>query len=123
MQPTLFPIEPANPLAHANDPPTSHEAARNHVRSGNWKRNADLVLDLVRARPGLTGIELWQAAGPELQATLKEPQEVRRRLNDLLKAEKVSQTEARLCIVRGTKQVTWTVTQPTEEPCPPPQNC
>lgn len=96
-----------NPAAHANDPPTSHDAARQHTASGRRKRHAEIVLQLVRREPGRTACELFAWATLGEQSVLGEQQEVRRRLTDLLHKALVRQGPARGCEVRNTKQITW----------------
>ncbi len=116
MQGRLFDLSspdmpPVKHLAHAGDPATSHEAAAKHDATGARLRNADTVLELVRAYRGNTAIELWHLASEEQQATLKEPQEVRRRLHDLAHClpPRVRKGAARKCTVRATLQVVWEV--------------
>jgi hypothetical protein len=96
------------PIVHRTDPPTSDLAASEHTRSGKRGRHARLVLQLVRDLPGRTAIELWHEAGAAAQAELKEPQEVRRRLTDLLHIGLVQQSGQRKCRIRGNTMMTWT---------------
>lgn len=96
-----------SPAFHRVDPPTSAIAAKAHLESGRQLRNADRVLTLVREHPDSTAIELFDLASVEVRSLLVEPQEVRRRLTDLLKAGRVVQGAARECRVRGSKMVTW----------------
>jgi len=96
------------PAAHNIDPITSHEAAEAVTSSGVRGRNAELVLALLKANPGLTSIELWEAASSEMKAILKEPQEVRRRLHDLHVEKLVEQGPRRKCSIRKTSMVVWT---------------
>jgi len=95
----------AAPAAHNIDPITSHEAAESVTNSGVRGRNAELVLALLKANPGLTSIELWEAASSELKAILKEPQECRRRLHDLNVEGLTDQGPRRKCKIRGTSMV------------------
>ncbi len=103
--PDLFDF--ANPVVHADDPETSHAAAALMDRTGARQRHARMVLELVKQHPGMTAVELWEVAGESLQASLGEMQEVRRRLTDLKRNGHVRDGEARVCRVRGTKQMTW----------------
>lgn len=97
------------PGSHRHDPETSQEAERTLTQSGRRQRHGRLVLELVRRYPGCTAIELWQLASEEERAILREPQEVRRRLVDLIYQNLVTQQAARPCRVRGTRMVTWSV--------------
>ena len=96
-----------NPAAHTHDPATSHEAARRVTDSGRRGHHADIVFGLVSLNPGKTAVELWQCAGPEIQSRLREKQEVRRRLTDLLATGRIRRGEPRICVISGTRQVTW----------------
>ena len=109
-QRTLF-DDPPNPVCHRHDPASSRTAAERVTRSGQRQRNADLVADLVRRYSGRTAIELWTLACDETRAVLKEPQEVRRRMCDLQAVGRVVPGEQRLCSVRGTLMITWTLTE------------
>jgi hypothetical protein len=114
-QETLFDAVPTNPIAHTDDPATSHEAGERVTLSGRRGAHARMVLALVRAHPGLTAIELWAIAASEAeQRELREPQEVRRRCTDLLHSGEVRQGEARRCSVRGSRMVTWYAAQTGE---------
>lgn len=76
-QPSIFddaeilepPARPENPIAHAHDPATSHEAAALHTESGHRQRNADLVRRLVTRHPGRTAAELWARPGNRRRRT------------------------------------------------------
>jgi hypothetical protein len=102
----MMTLTDSTPIAHNNDPATSHEAAELVTASGTREKHALIVLDLLRRNEGLTAIELWHAADDETQAELKEPQEVRRRLSDML-GSRVRQGPSRKCRVRNTTMVTW----------------
>jgi hypothetical protein len=95
------------PAAHIGDPTTSHEAAARVTTNGARARHASLVLELVARHPGLTAIELWHRATGSERDQLVEPQEVRRRLTDLLHAGEVRQGSQRRCSVKGSTMVTW----------------
>lgn len=96
-----------NPIAHAADPQSSHEAAEKHTASGKRARHAEIVLALVKKFPGQTALELWDDATVEQQDELKEYQEIRRRLTDLEKANLIRQGPTRRCSVRFTPMLTW----------------
>ena len=95
------------PASHSHDPGTSHEAEHTINRTGTRGLHCLQVLELVRRYPRYTAIELWHAASAAVRASLKEPQEVRRRLTDLHHKWCVQQEPARRCRVRGTRMVTW----------------
>jgi len=105
---TTVTLETLNPISHSSDPETSREAAERITRSGARGAHCRMVLAMVETDPNLTAGELWQRAGPVERAALKELQEVRRRLTDLLAAGKVSQGLPRPCAIRGAKAVVWT---------------
>lgn len=88
------------PASHAGDPETSREAERLVTKLGTRARHAAQVLALVKEYPGSTAGELWGRSG------LGEYQ-IRRRLTDLLHAGLVRRGEARACVRKGTKMVTW----------------
>lgn len=106
---TLFDFA-ARSMSHANDPETSRIAAEQHVRSGKRAHHAAIVLALVQRHPGSTAIELWDHATDAERATLKEAQEIRRRLCNLETDGAVRKGVSRACTVRGSKQVTWEAT-------------
>lgn len=87
------------PISHTDDPSTSHESADTHTASGRREKHAAIVLDTVRRFPGFTAIELWDCCCSEEKQAMKEPQEVRRRLTDLLHSGKVVQGIAKVCSV------------------------
>ena len=103
-QKTIFDKPPAS---HTDDPPTSAEAEIEHTESGKRGMHSEIVLALVKRHPGSTAVELWHHATETERAELVEMQETRRRLTDLYHAGLVRQCESRLCLARGTKQVTW----------------
>ncbi len=106
-----------NPIAHIHDPSSSHIAAERVARSGKRARNKELVLRWLKVwmtkqrwdglPPPPTAIELWNLMQSDHKRLLKEPQEVRRRLTDLLADGLVRQGPQRKCRIRGTTQVTW----------------
>jgi len=96
-----------NPIAHTNDPVTSHLAADYVTRTGKRGTHVTLVVNLVRAYPGMTACELWQLGSDPDRRELGELQEIRRRLTDADAALLVKQGPARKCRVRGSTQVTW----------------
>ncbi len=97
-------------LAHNFDPETSHEAAREQVRTGKAVRHAEIVLGLVKRRPGSTAVELYGLATDAERLDLREPQRVRQRLTDLLHYGLVRQGMTKICSIRETRMVTWEIT-------------
>lgn len=98
---------PPNQISHNADPASSHIAAEGMTVSGKRQAHKRMVLDLCRRFPGSTAIELWGHASDADKNELREPQEVRRRLTDLLSDGAVRQGPIRSCGVRKTKMVTW----------------
>jgi hypothetical protein len=94
-----------NPIVGRTDPATSAEAADRVTRSGARKANAERVLALVVATPGLTAVELWHAQKDAAGAMGRH--EVSRRAADLMRKGRVRQGPPRACSVAGTNQVTW----------------
>ena len=97
------------PIAHTHDPASSHIAAENMTVSGKRAAHKRIVLDLCCRFPRSTAIELWERASDADKTELREPQEVRRRLTDLLADGVVRQGAIRTCGVRATKMVTWEI--------------
>jgi len=95
----------AKTLAGAADPPTSHEAAAQ--AAGKLARHAQIVLALLKAHPGSTWRELYEAANDADRDELKEPQQVLRRLDTLKKAGLARDGEARACRVKWTTARVW----------------
>lgn len=99
-------VQLAPPLAHANDPSTSHEAAeRNAAGIG---RQALEVLALIQRNPGHTAAELAQLASPGDYLRMLYP--VRRRASDLKRDELVRMGARRECRVMHSQQFTWYAT-------------
>lgn len=90
----------AEPLARKTDPETSHEAAREHRKSGKLTQSMSDVLAAVRKYGGLTAVEL------ALQSCL-DRYEVSRRLADLRHAGLVRWGGSRVCEVNKRKMETW----------------
>ena len=90
------------PATHTSDPTTSHDAEREHTRSGARGRHCRIVLDLVERFPMETASELELLAPFDLQ-------EVRRRLTDLKHAGYVVQDLPRLADGRRKAETTWRV--------------
>lgn len=88
-----------NPIAHTDDPATSHQAAATANRVFRMGHSR-VVLNAVINNPGLTACELIKPSG------LKEYQ-VRRRLTDLKAAGQIVTARIRKCAVRRTSMVTW----------------
>jgi hypothetical protein len=100
-------MTPLKAMSHTNDPQTSKDAAQHHYATGQRAKNATLVLRLLERHPGLTAVELWEAATVAEQLQLKEMQEIRRRLTELAADKLAAPGDARICRVRGTRQATW----------------
>ena len=98
--------------AARNDPVTSHESAAKVAKSAKAALHRQIVLTLVKAHPSSTGFEIWQSCTANQQAELETPNEIWRKLNDLKHAGLVEQGEARVCIFRGRRMVTWSPTPP-----------
>jgi hypothetical protein len=90
-----------NPIAHRNDPASSHEAADAIDRSGARGTHCAVVLDAVKAHPGLTSAELVEHV-PGLDLT-----ETRRRLTDLKRAALIVREKPRVCSISRRKVETW----------------
>jgi hypothetical protein len=94
----------ARKLARSTDPETSHEAAREHVRSGAQAAQKATVLEALRRLGRVTSAELAQAAGLDRYM-------VARRLPDLSRDGRAAQDGERECRVTGRKAVTWRIRQ------------
>lgn len=105
------------PATHANDPITSHEALSKHETSGARQRHCEIVLQMVRLHPHQTANELFALLSQEWLAEIKEAQEVRRRLSDLLHRDQpiVKQGPRRRCSIKGSSMVTWSELCPSKE--------
>lgn len=97
----------ANPIVHSDDPKSSREAAEKHTKSGKRKKNADLVLMLVKVYPRKTANELWELAGDLDKFQLVDYYEIRRRLTDLEHAGLVRVFEQRECSVKKSLMQTF----------------
>lgn len=87
-------------IARATDPETSHLAAQHVVQSGTRAHQQHQALAAVRAFPGLTSLELAQAAHCcRFQLA--------RRLPELERDGLVIRGAARTCGVSGRKAATW----------------
>jgi hypothetical protein len=91
-----------NPIAHSADPESSHAAAREVTDSGARDTHCAVVLDAVKAHPGLTSAELVEHVGHGLDLT-----ETRRRLCDLKLAALVVREKPRVCSISKRKVETW----------------
>lgn len=105
-----------NPIARADNPDTSHQAAAEVTESGTRHKHAERVLELVKAQPGSTATELLRAQGDDPDA-LNEYQ-IRRRLPDLVAAGLVVHGRSRICRVRRRQMTTW-LPAPPAPPAPP----
>jgi hypothetical protein len=93
---------PRNPIAARLDPETSREAALAITKSGERDRQAKLVLDAVRRRPGSTSAELAAMPGETLDRFA-----FARRLPELKELGLIRQEAPRRCQVTGRSSVTW----------------
>ncbi len=90
------------PMARANDPASSFEAADHMVVSGKRGEQLGAVLDVVTANPGHTSLELT------LHCELDRYQ-IARRLPELEEMELVRRGDVRKCDVGTRTGVTWWV--------------
>ncbi len=118
MPDTLFPNPPVpmdfgdvKPLAHADGPSTSHEAAARHTESGDRFTNCRRAECLVRSYSGGTSAELWDiyCAWNLPKVRVLDLTELRRRLTDLKNQGRIVQGDKRRCRVAKTQAVTWEV--------------
>ena len=86
--------------ARRTDPSTSHDAALDVEVNGHADTHRDLCLAAVRRRPGQTGAEIAVAA-------CLERHEASRRLPELRGVGLVRNGDSRVCVVCGTRQMTW----------------
>jgi predicted transcriptional regulator len=91
-----------NPIAHANDPSTSHEAARRIDELGTRSRHADVIYREIERRPLQTAPEIAHECGLE-------EYQVRRRLTDLKDAGRIRGSNMRKCRIKGTNMITWEI--------------
>ena len=87
------------PVAHRDDPATSHEAAESIDRG----KDIDAVLRSVTRLPNATGSEHAKALGWEIYR-------VRRRLSDLHNQGKIERGNPRLAAGRTRAECVWRVT-------------
>lgn len=97
---TLFDGPEPRELARRSDPGTSHEAAAEHVASGNNAAQRLAVLQWVRFAPGRTSDELAHLMGVSRHVT-------GRRLPDLERQGLVRRGEPRVSKVGGRRGLTW----------------
>ena len=88
------------PASRRTDPPSSKAAEQRVTHSGQRRKQADIVLDAVKAHPGRTAWMLTQFC--ELDRY-----QIQRRLSDLERIGKVSKGRSRVCTVQGTQAVSW----------------
>lgn len=86
--------------ARRTDPSTSQTAARTIERSGAARAHRTRCLNAVRTHPGHTGAEIAVLVGLERH-------EPSRRLPELRDAGLIENRETRLCLVQGTRSMTW----------------
>lgn len=105
-------FNPVTPVAANADPHTSHVAARRVTRDGTRGRQADEVLRLVRAYPGLTSQELSEHSVEVGYTTPLDRYQVARRLSELADPANgglIERGEARECTVTRHLALTWRV--------------
>lgn len=110
------------PHSRASDPETSRVAERQHRATGKLGRHAEIVMDLLRKRPGSTYAELFAFASADVQKELGDNKEVARRLPDLVR-DGLAETRigpdgreaARTCSIKGSRMRVW---YPTEQISP-----
>lgn len=90
----------AHTIARSTDPETSHLAAQHVVQSGTRAHQQHQALAAVRAFPGLTSLELAQAAH-------RCRFQLARRLPEIERDGLVVRGEARPCSVSGRAAATW----------------
>ncbi len=95
------------PIVHRTDPLSSFQAAEKKDRSGTRVKHAEIVLGLVKLRPGRTAAELAAGTGAICVDDTRRLMEVRRRLSDLKEDEYIRRGEARRCTVLGSNTATW----------------
>jgi hypothetical protein len=110
--PLLPGMEPARtPIARATDPKTSHQAAEAVTASGKRDEQIQQVLELVKAHPGSTSLELAQ------HTKILDRYAIARRLPELEGEKKVYKGVPKEAVIDGKKQknaVTWFPGKPTE---------
>ncbi len=82
-------------------------STNSRIRFGKLYTNAAMVLRLVQLHPNCTANEIWSQCSDGVRVDLKEPQEIRRRLNDLKRRRLVKRVNHRKCNVKGTLMGTW----------------
>lgn len=99
------------PIAHADDPVSSVEAAHEVSESGRRDNHCSIVFAVVKAHPGLTSAEIAHQVRHEMDLT-----ETRRRLYDLKNAGSVVQGDVRHCTLGSRRRmVTWSVPPASRE--------
>jgi len=93
-------VKRATASSRWTDPATSRRAAAEVERSGAAQRQRDLVLDVVRAEPGLTATEIASRALVERHASS-------RRLPELEQTGLVRKGAPRTSAGRSRPEVTW----------------
>jgi len=94
------PPRPRSPIARLTDPETSHKAAEEITASGTRDEQAEMVLNMVRSRPGLTSRELAE----QFNVSRYIPG---RRLSELRDLGLVHEGNPRRCRISGKRALTW----------------
>lgn len=87
-------------LARREGPQSSREAAKAIVRSGGLKTQCDVIHKALLRFPDVTGAELAQLAGLDLQR-------LRRRLSTLVDEKRAIRGPERKCTVTNRLSLTW----------------
>ena len=88
-------------MSRKSHPPTSKEAAKHLVESGELATRQAEAMETLRMMPGLTAAELEQMAGVKCDGV------IRKRLAELRKQGLARNGEDRPCRVTGEKAQTW----------------
>ena len=94
----------AAPIARPEDPSSSHEAAQEITESGTRSAQCRAALELVRANPSSTSLELANLGDLDRY-------QLARRLADLRNAGQVENGEQRRCLVSGRNALTWSAVE------------
>jgi len=105
--PSNAPLFSAHARARRADPATSHRAAATAESSGNATRQRTACLEAVRATPGMTAGEIDKRCG------FMDRFVAGRRLPELREMGLIHNGDARVCSVRGSRQMTWYPAGPT----------
>ena len=99
-------LDLAAPIARATDPATSHIAAERKTHSGSRRRDADLLLAVIRENPGHTSSELAQLLIATGINWHRASQIASKRISDLAPFE-IYDTGKRRCEITGHQARCW----------------